>query len=118
MGGRRDFAGNPRSANGALWPRLQVKLKLGAPSAELNHIARYDAGSPQYPLPVDISPVAAVQIGYAEQSRIGWVLSYSGMLAANQVVPVWIIFDRIGRVSANGELFEVIEREFLYLITL
>jgi len=40
------------------------------------------------------------------------------MLAANQVIPVRVVLDGIRRVSSYCELFEMVEREFLYLIAL
>src|SRR5262249_38518383 len=103
-------AGGP---NCALRTRLQIELKLGTSRSELDHIARRDAGCPKDSLPVDVCAIAAVQIRYAEQHGIGWVLGNSGMLAPDQVVPVRIVLDRIRRISSHGQLFEMIEREFL-----
>src|SRR5262249_28584417 len=104
--------------NRALWTRLQIELKLGASCAELNHIARCDAGGPQNSLPVDVGSIPAIQIRYAKLHWIGWVLGNSCMLAADQVVPVGVVLDRIRRISYHRQLFEMIEREFLYLIDL
>jgi hypothetical protein len=95
---------------------LNIELELGSPGPKLNDVTRHESRCPDNPLFIQIGSIAAVQVC---ECKLGWVcgiLSYLGVLAPDQIIPVWVKFHGYRWIPPGHKLSKVRQRKLLNLI--